>query len=192
MSPESRGELIAQSMADELEKIAFKGLRRFFMNVSQPGKLKNFDDLIRSEDKVLRSFQEGQKFGDKKLLSQAKTRQKVHNVRMRNLEDRSKKFLRQQISNPEAYAERVTKGEVPSIDNVKKVLTQINKNKVPRFFRPTATPGAGPGKSMDFDKIMKGLGVATVVGGTGYLGLQGYKKKQLAEAQNPYKNVYGY
>lgn len=192
MNLESRGEIIALSMANEMEKIAFKGLKRLFMNVAQPAKFNTFDDLVRSEDKVLRSFKDGQTYGDNRLISQAKTRQRVHNVRKGNLAKRSQKFLREQISNPEAYAERVAKGDVPSIENVKKSLSHMNKQKVPRFFRPTASPGEGPGKAVDFDKMMKNIGVAGVIGGAGYLGLKGYQKKQLAEAQDPYKNVYGY
>ena len=201
MNHEELGKIAALHMGNELEKIAIrgifsgiaKGFKRATMPVVRPAKLKTFDDLMRSEDKVLRSFKQGTKYRDKKLISQAKTRQRVHNVRAQDLNKRSQKFMRQYIQDPNKYQRQVTLGQVPDIKEVEKVLDTIGKKRVPRFFRPKVGPSEDRAKSpLTFDKLMRNIGIGGTVGGLGYLGLKANEQKQLAEAQDPYAQVYGY
>jgi hypothetical protein len=201
MNNEELGKIAALHMGDELEKIAIrgivtglkKGFKRMTMPIVRPSKLKSFDDLMGSEDKVLRSFKQGTKYRDKKLLSQAKTRQRVHTVRSQDLNKRSQNFMRQYIQDPTKYQRQATLGKVPDIKEVEKVLDTIGKQRVPRFFKPKVGPSEDRAKSpLTFDKLMRNIGIGGTLGGVGYLGLKANEQKQIAEAQDPYSQVYGY
>ena len=206
MTPEQRGQLLAHTMFDELEKIAsrgrvIKGFQRWFKELSVPSPRKHLNintlkDYKREHEKMLESFYQWRSGGSKKHYRIARGQQRMLRRAQKEVLGDIEKHISKYIKNPTAYA---ATPNAPKIAELEKFRSFIKKNKVPGFLMgpPSKLPShrsTAPKKRImgetKVDEWARKIGYGTLAAGGAYVGHKLYKKYK--QKNDPYSQVYYY